>query len=245
MEIRILDGVGAVAEEAAAQIAARIAAQPDAAIAVPTGRTPVELYRRLVEAQRTGAMILGRVRWFALDEFLGIRPDHPGSFRRWLVEHLIRPAGLSEDRLCSLRGDAPDPAAESVAFEARIHAGGGLDLAVLGVGANGHLAFNESGTPGDSPTGPRRLTEATREANAYLFPEGEVPTRGLSMGLGTLAAARSMLLLATGAAKADAVLAMTRRSTSVAACPAAILRDHPDAVALLDLAAATALQVVA
>ncbi len=245
MDIKILDGADAVAEEAAARIAARITAQPDLALAVPTGLTPVKMYRRLVDAHRAGRLDLGRVRWFALDEFFGVPATHPGSFRRWLMERLIRPAGLDQGQLFSLRGDTPDPSAEAAVYEDRIRAAGGLDVAILGVGRNGHLAFNEPGVPADSPSGIRTLTEATRQANAYLFPGGGVPTHGLSMGLGTLAAARSLLLLATGASKADAVQAMTQPSTDVAACPAALLLGHPDAAALVDREAAAFLQVVA
>lgn len=245
MDIRILDGADAVAQEAAAQIAARITARPDAALAVPTGLTPVKTYRHLVEAHRAGRLDLRRVRWFALDEFFGVPETHPGSFRRWLLERLIRPAELDPAQLFSLRGDTPDPGAEAAAYEARIVDAGGLDLAILGVGRNGHLAFNEPGTAPDGPTGIRRLTEDTRQANAYLFPGGGVPTHGLSMGLGTLAASRSLLLIATGASKADAVRAMTRPSTTMEACPAALLRDHAEATILLDREAAAALQVVA
>lgn len=241
MDIRILDDADAVAEEAAARVSARIVARPDAAIAVPTGLTPVGMYRRLVDAHRAGRVDLGQVRWFALDEFLGVPASHPGSFRRWLMERLILPAGLSAERLCSLRGDAPDPVAEAAAYEARIRDAGGLELAVLGLGRNGHLAFNEPGTGPDSAAGPRLLTAATREANAYLFADGEVPTHGFSMGLGGLAAARRLLLLATGTSKAATVRLMTERSTSVSACPAALLRDHPDAVVLLDAEAAALL----
>ncbi len=245
MEIRIFDGADAVAQEAAARIAARITARPDATIAVPTGLTPVTTYRHLVEAHQAGRLDLGRVRWFALDEFFGVPETHPGSFRRWLMERLIRPAGLDPALLFSLRGDAPDPGAEAAAYDARIRDVGGLDLAVLGVGRNGHLAFNEPGTDPGSPTGIRRLTDATRQANAYLFPRGGVPTHGLSMGLGTLAVARSLLLIATGASKADAVQAMARPSTTVAACPAALLRDHPAAAVLADREAPVALHGVA
>jgi glucosamine-6-phosphate deaminase len=245
MDIEIFDGADAVAEEAATRIAARITAQPDVALAVPTGLTPVKMYRRLVDAHRAGRLDLGRVRWFALDEFFGVPPTHPGSFRRWLMERLIHAADLDPARLFSLRGDTADPVAEAAAYEDRIRAAGGLDLAILGVGRNGHLAFNEPGAAPDSVTGIRTLTEATRQANAYLFPGGGVPTHGLSMGLGTLAAAGSLLLLATGASKADAVRAMTQPSTDLGVCPAALLRDHPDAVALVDREAAAALQVVA
>jgi len=243
MDIRILDGIDAVAEEAAARIAAHVVLNHEAVIAIPAGKTPVALYRRLVDAHMAGAADLSRVRWFALDEFQGVPPDHPGCFRRWLLERLFEPAGLDPGRLCSMRSDAADPGLEAAAYEERIHAAGGLDLAVLGLGRNGHLAFNEPGSPADSPTGSRRLTDETREANAYLFPGGAVPTRGLSMGLGTLAAARCLLLLATGASKADAVRAMTSPATSIGACPAAILRDHPGAAALLDREAASALTV--
>jgi len=245
MDIRILDGADAVAEEAAARIAARIKARPDLALAVPTGLTPVKMYRRLVDAHCAGRLNLGRVRWFALDEFFGVPATHPGSFRRWLMERLIRPADLDPARLFSLQGDVSNPGAEAAAYEDRIRDAGGLDAAILGVGRNGHLAFNEPGAAADSRSGIRTLTEATRQANAYLFPGGGIPTHGLSMGLGTLAEARSLLLLATGASKAAAVQAMTRPSTDVSSCPAALLRDHPDAAALVDREAAASLQVVA
>ena len=238
MDIRIFEDAGEVAEAAVALIVDQVLSKPGMNVAVPTGRTPMEMYRRLVAAHRAGVVDLGRVRWFALDEFLGIPSDQAGSFRRWLLERLVLPAGLDPARLHSLRGDTEDPAAEAAAYEARIRDAGGLDLALLGLGHNGHLAFNEPGTPGDSRAGPRPLTQATREANAYLFPAGEVPAHGMSMGLGTLVEARRLILLATGASKAAAVEALTRPDITVEACPAALLRDHPDAAVLLDRAAA-------
>lgn len=241
MDIQIFEGAGEVAEEAAARVAARVTDHPDAVLAIPTGRTPVEMYRRLVNAHRSGAVDLGQVRWFALDEFRGIAPDHPESFRGWLMEHLILPARLDPLRLVSMRGDTMDPDAEAAAYEAKIRAAGGLELAILGLGRNGHLAFNEPGTPEDSTTGVRSLTDVTREANQYLFPAEDAPTRGLSMGLGTIATARALLLMATGSSKSDAVRAMIQQETRVEACPAALLRDHPDATVLLDREAAAAL----
>ncbi len=238
MDIRIFEEAEEVAEAAVALIVEQILSNPGMNVGVPTGKTPIEMYRRLVAAHRAGVVDLGRVRWFALDEFLGVSSDQAGSFRRWLMERLIQPAGLDPVHLHSLRGDAEDPAAEAAAYEARIRAAGGLDLALLGLGHNGHLAFNEPGTPGDSRAGPRPLTPATREANSYLFPGEEVPTHGMSMGLGTLGQAKRLVLLATGASKAIAVEALIRSDITVEACPAALLQDHPDAVVLLDRAAA-------
>ena len=239
MDIRIFEEAGDVAEAAVALLSAQVLSNPGVNVAVPTGKTPMEMYRRLVAAHRAGASDLSRVRWFALDEFLGIPPDQAGSFHLWLLERLILPAGLDPARFHSLRGDTEDPVAEAAAYEARISDAGGLDLALLGLGHNGHLAFNEPGTPEDSHAGPRPLTSATREANAYLFPAGKVPTHGMSMGLGTLGQARRLVLLATGAPKAAAVEALTRPDITVTACPAALLLDHPDAVVLLDRAAAS------
>jgi glucosamine-6-phosphate deaminase len=244
MEIQIYDGADAVAEEAARRISARVVAQPDLVLAVPTGLTPVKMYRYLVEAHRQGRLDLGSVRWFALDEFFGVPQAHPGSFRRWLMERLIQPAGLDPNCLFSLRGDVSNPDEQAAAYEVRIRAAGGLDLAVLGLGRNGHLAFNEPGTSPDSATGIRSLTEETRQANAYLFPAGGVPTHGLSMGLGTITSAESLLLLATGASKAAAVRAMTSSSTSVGICPAALLREHGDSAVLVDRDAAASLRAV-
>ncbi|MBM4370360.1 MAG: glucosamine-6-phosphate deaminase [Deltaproteobacteria bacterium] len=236
MDIRCLDDAAAVAREALRQVLACVTERPDASVALPTGHTPVLLYQALAAAQRGGGTDLRRVTWFALDEFLGVGPGHPGSFRRWLMEHFVEPAGLDAGSLHVLRGDAPDPVAEAASYEARIREAGGLDLALLGLGENGHLAFNEPGTPPDSRCGVRVLSEATRRASADLFGDDPVPRQGLSMGLGTLAEARRLVLLATGPSKAAAVEALSRRD--VLACPAALLRGHPAALVLLDSPAA-------
>jgi len=207
-------------------------------VAVPTGKTPVLMYQLLAEAQRSGELDLSRVLWFALDEFAGLPPEHPGSFRRWLVEHLFIPAGLDQERLQSLRGDAVDLVAEARAYESRIAAAGGLDLAILGLGLTGHLGFNEPGTPADSCTGIRKLSRRSRDANQYLFPDAEVPASALSMGLGTIMGAKEILLMASGSSKAKAVSKMLSPSSRPLTFPASILREHVNTTVLLDQSAA-------
>ena len=238
IELTIVDSEEQVADAAVEEVRGVLARRRAAAIAVPTGRTPMPMYERLVQLHRDKRLDLSSVRWFALDEFLGLPPTHPGSFRHWLERHLIGPARLDPLQLWSLRGDAEDPAAEALSYEARIRSAGGLDLALLGIGTNGHLAFNEPGTTGSSRTGVRRLTAETRAANRYLFPNGEVPREGLTIGLGTLLESRVLVVLATGGAKAAAVEEMLRPPPDALRSPASLLQGHPHARAILDRPAA-------
>ena len=150
------------------------------------------------------------MRTFNLDEFEGLSPEHPGSFRTYMDQHLFGAVGLRPAQIGFLRGDAADPAAECARYERAIAAAGGIDLLVCGLGTNGHIAFNEPGPLLWGPTHVAALLPETRAANAALF-GGElarVPTHALTMGMRTILRARRILVLATGTAKAAAVAAM-------------------------------------
>jgi glucosamine-6-phosphate deaminase len=223
----------AVADHAAGVVIALVTAKPDAAIAVPTGKTPLLLYERLGALVRSGDLDLDRVHWFALDEFVGDGIPATSTFAFFLEQRLVRPAGLRAEMLHVLDGAAEDLDGEARRYEALIAAQGGLDLTILGLGRNGHIGFNEPGTAPDSRTGIRHLTDATRQANAYLFPDAEVPRTALSMGIGTLLDARKVMLLATGEVKAEIVGRLATASPNPG-LPASALVTHPDCCIVVD-----------
>lgn len=193
--------VGDVAERGAELIAAQLRAKPASVLALPGGRTAKRLYEALV--RRAGQVNFRDATAFALDEYL----EGPESFQRQLREELY-------DRVGMTRTFAP-----GLDYEARIAAAGGLDLAILGIGANGHIAFNEPGSPLDSRTRVVTLSDGTRKA--------------ITMGVGTILSARRIVLLASGAEKADAVARAIRGPVSDA-CPASALQRHPDVTFVLD-----------
>lgn len=236
MEFVIRETPQEVAEYAAGIISSLITGKPDATIAVPTGKTPLPLFERLASMAHRRRPPLDLVNWFALDEFIG--PDVPreSSFAFLLEERLINPAGLTLEKFHTLAGSAPDPAREAQRYEQLISARGGLDLAILGLGRNGHIGFNEPGTPFDSRTGVRHLAESTRQANTYLFPSSTVPDRALTMGIATLMEASKVMVLATGPRKARIVRQLAESEPDTA-MPATALKEHDDCVVVVDAAA--------
>jgi glucosamine-6-phosphate deaminase len=207
---------------------------PGAAVAVPTGKTPLPLYALLAQEARAGDRRLAGIQWFALDEFLGPNVPYEARFSTFLHERFLLPADLAPTNLHSMDGGCQDPAAETARYEAEIAAHGGLALAVLGIGSNGHIGFNEPGTPLDSRTGVRTLAATTLEANRYLFRAGQcLPTQALTMGLATLMEARRILLLATGSGKRE-VIARLRNSVPSPDLPASVLHLHPDCTVITD-----------
>jgi len=237
MKVEILAGAGEVAAAAATEILAAVAARPRLVLGVATGRTMEPLYTRLAQSVSEGADWSG-VELFALDEYVGLAPGHPGSFRSYLERRLTGPLRIARERLHVPDGTSIDPAEEARRYEARIRAEGGIDLQLLGLGRNGHIAFNEPGSPLDSRTRVVRLARSTREDGRAALPQGvEPPRAGITMGIGTILEAKRLRLVATGAAKEPAGRAMRFGPVS-ADCPASALRLHPDATILLDRAAA-------
>jgi glucosamine-6-phosphate deaminase len=181
---------------------------------------------------------------FGLDEYLDLAPDHPASCHRTLREHLIEPVDIAPSRIHLLEGTHRDDLdAYCAAFERSIQAAGGLDLQILGLGVNGHVGFNEPGCSLGGPTHVIGLRASTRATNAPIFPPPEeVPHAALSMGIGTILAARRVLLLVTGSAKA-AALAKAIEGPVTAMVPASALQLHPDTVVIADEAAAAGLSL--
>lgn len=243
MKILILPDRDAAVARCVEAIAATLDARPDAVLGLATGGTMEPVYAGLVARARDGALSLGEMRSFNLDEYVGLAPSHPQSYHAYMQRHLIGPAGLDPERLRLPRGDAADPEAEAARYEAEIAAAGGIELQLLGIGANGHIGFNEPSSSLASPCRVKTLTRATRAANARFFGPGEeVPRFAITMGIATILRSRHALLLAVGAAKAEAVAAMVEGPLS-ARCPASALQMHPRATVVLDPEAAARLEL--
>lgn len=221
-----------------AEILDTIREQPRAVLGLPTGRTPIDVYAALstADADWTG------VRTFNLDEFAGVPASHPSSFRAYMDAHVFRRVGLRPDAIGFLRGDAPDLAAECARYDAAIDAAGGIDLLVLGLGANGHIGFNEPAETLSAPTFVATLHDDTRRANAHQF-DGSwaaVPTQALTIGMRQILSAARIVVLATGSAKSAAVVAMSQGPLTTR-CPASWLQTHRDVYVVVDEAAGAGL----
>ena len=214
---------------------------PDAVLGIATGSSPEPLYAELTTRAERG-LDLSHLRITCLDEYVGLSADHPQSYRHYIREHVLIPWGIDPSTAVLPEGDAGDPDAAAVDFERRIRDWGGVDLQILGVGPNGHIAFNEPGSSFDSRTRAVELTASTRQANARFFEHlDEVPTRAISQGIGTILESRHALLLAFGEGKAPAIGALVE-GTASPEVPVSALQRHADLDVYVDDAAASHLQ---
>ncbi|EYR63825.1 glucosamine-6-phosphate deaminase [Actinotalea ferrariae CF5-4] len=242
MEV-VIDAPGRLAVLAADAVASLVRRRPDAVLGLATGSSPLALYDELVARHRAG-LSFAQVRGFLLDEYVGLPPGHPESYRAVIDRQLTSRVDLAPDAVQGPDGGAADLPAACAAYEAALRAAGGVDLQVLGVGTDGHLAFNEPGSSLASRTRVKTLTAQTRRDNARFFgddPEA-VPRHVLTQGLGTILEARHLVLVATGRAKAEAVHQLVEGPVS-ALWPASVLQLHPHVSVLVDEAAASRLQL--
>jgi len=213
---------------------------PDAVLGIATGSTPEPLYAELT-ARASRGLDLSRLRITCLDEYVGLDPNHPQSYRHYIVQQVLEPWGIDPAATVLPDGDADDPDAAAADFERRILGLGGVDLQILGVGPNGHIAFNEPGSSFTSRTRVVGLTPSTRAANSRFFTDkDEVPSRAISQGIGTILESRHALLLAFGEGKAPAVRAMLE-GPATEDVPASALQKHADVDVYLDDASASLL----
>lgn len=242
MDVRIFPTPQETARALAAHISAALRDKPDLVLGLPTGKSPVATYEDLQRLHALGDVDFSRAQTFNLDEFAGVDAAHPGSFRRFMDEHLFRGVNLEPSRIHFLSGAAADLDAECERYEAAIDAAGGIDLQLLGIGANGHVGFNEPGDELTARTHRVRLHEPTRRDNAALFggEVGRVPLEALSMGMGTILKAAAIVLIATGERKAACVHGMVRGPLTTR-LPASFLQTHRHVSLFLDRAAASLL----
>lgn len=238
MEIIVLPDAAAVGSYAARMIAKVIRNKPDAVLGVATGSSPLATYAELAALARAG-LDMSRVGAFALDEYVGLAPGHTESYHSVINREVTRPLGLDASRVQVPDGCAADLPAACAAYEQAIIDAGGIDVQLLGIGANGHIGFNEPTSSLASRTRIKTLSPRTRADNARFFggEAARVPIHCITQGVGTILEARSLLLVATGAAKARAVAQMAEGPIG-AFCPATALQLHPRVTVVVDEVAA-------
>jgi glucosamine-6-phosphate deaminase len=235
VNIERFDDDASLSAALATRVLERIVARPAMVLGLPTGRTPLGLYRELRE--RSG-LDWSRVRTFNLDEFAGLDGSDPHSYRAYMQVELFDHVSIDPANIGFLNGLAPDLKAECRRYEEAIEAAGGIDLQILGIGANGHIGFNEPAGGLCATTHVAELEEETRKANAQWFGGDwqRVPERALSMGMAAILGAGEVVLIATGAEKAEAVQGMLEGLITTT-LPASILQVHPRVTVMLDRAA--------
>ena len=242
MIIERFDDDDALSAALATHVLERIVARPALVLGLPTGRTPLGLYREIRERSSGDRIDWSQVRTFNLDEFAGLDPASEHSYRAYMQKELFDHVSIDPAKIGFLNGAAADLKAECRRYEEAIEAAGGIDLQILGIGANGHIGFNEPADGLCASTHIADLTQETREANASRF-GGDwttVPARALSMGMTTILNSREIVLMATGAEKADAVHGMIEGLITTR-LPASILQVHPRVTVMIDSAAAAKL----
>ena len=244
MEIVVLDTAEEVARVAADRIAALVRRRPEAVLGLATGSSPLGTYGELARRVARGDLDLSRVRAFALDEYVGIPAGSPQGYAAVLDREVVRPLRLDPARVRVPDGSADDLETAADVYESAIREAGGVDLQLLGIGANGHIGFNEPTSSFTSRTRVKTLTARTRADNARFFASADdVPVHCLTQGLGTILDARELLLVAQGAAKAAAVAAAVEGPLT-SMCPGSALQLHPRATVLVDAAAGARLQLL-
>ncbi len=243
MHITVFSGANDLASAAAEHVAEQLRRNRSLVLGLPTGRTPLGFYRHLVRISRESRADFSAATTFNLDEFRGVAPEEPGSYRQYMERHFFRFINIDRRNIHFLDGSAPDADGECARYEAAIDAAGRIDLQILGIGANGHIGFNEPAEHLVAQSHVVRLRPETRRANASLFGGDveRVPHQALSMGMATILHARSIVLMATGSEKAGCVAAMIEGPLTTR-MPASFLQLHPDVHVMLDQAAARKLK---
>ncbi|MGN0855209.1 MAG: glucosamine-6-phosphate deaminase [Kiritimatiellia bacterium] len=245
MEIVVCKDKDEASRRAAQMITEAVKKNPKIILGLATGSTPVAMYNEMAKAVKAKKVSYREVKSWNLDEYVGLPGTHDQSYRYFMNENLFKKIDIQIKNTHVLNGMAKDPEKECKAYEAQIKKAGGIDIQVLGIGSDGHIAFNEPGTSLKSRTSIVYLTPSTIRDNARLFFGGDlskVPTRALSMGIGTICDARKIILLAFGKNKADAVKGMVEGGMSQF-CTASALQAHNDTWVFCDEEAASKLKL--
>ncbi len=216
--------------------------KPACVVGLATGSTPLPLYRELAARDKAGRLDFSRVRSVNLDEYKGLSPDHPQSFRRFMQENLFAHISIKQENILFPDGLTTNAEAMCMEYERQIEDWGGIELQLLGIGHNGHIGFNEPCDHFPSRTHEVKLSAVTRNANRRFFPSlDEVPAAAFTMGVGSVMSARKIVMLVTGSDKAE-ILNKAFFGPVVPEVPASILQFHPDVTLIADEAAYGSLQ---
>lgn len=239
-EVVIVPSAAAAGVLVAEEIARLVQERPDAVLGLATGSTPLPVYEAL--RPRLAGIDVSRVRGFALDEYVGIDPAHPESYRSVITREVVEPLGLNPDLIRTPNGALETIEHAGEDYDRAIADAGGIDLQILGIGTSGHIGFNEPGSSFASRTRVKTLIEQTRADNARFFDSvDDVPMHCITQGLGTILDARHLFLLAFGEGKAAAVAGAVEGPVT-ASLPGSAIQLHPHVTVVVDEAAASQLQ---
>jgi len=224
-----------LSRKAADIIASQIILKPNCVLGLATGSTPIGTYQNLVKKYEQGDLDFSSLTTFNLDEYLGLTPDHPQSYRYFMNDNLFNHVNVRPDCTHVPDGCAADPKAYGLAYDEAIAEMGGIDLQLLGIGNNGHIAFNEPADCFVAETHTVTLKQSTIEANKRFFNSiDEVPTQAITMGMGSIMKAKKVLLIADGPAKKEAI-EKSFFGPITPEVPASILQLHPDLTVICHL----------
>ncbi len=241
MEVRISPTYEELSKQAAQWVAELLNAKPNAVLGLATGSSPVGLYRELVRMHKEEGLDFSQVTTFNLDEYVGLPASHPQSYHYFMHENLFKHINVPKERIHIPSGTTKNYRAFCQWYEDQIKACGGIDMQVLGIGSDGHIAFNEPTSSLASRTRLKTLARQTIEDNARFFDNSDqVPIYAITMGVGTILEARHLLLVANGENKADAVARMIEGPVT-SMITASALQLHPHAKVFVDAAAASKL----
>ena len=233
MRLIVTDSYEKMGMEAANIVAGQVYLKPNSVLGLATGSTPVSMYQRLVAVHQSVGLDFSEVTTFNLDEYIGLEGTHDQSYRYFMNKYLFDGLDIDKARTHVLKG-VGDYLAYANQYDALIASFGGIDLQILGIGSDGHIAFNEPGTPFDSLTHVAELTEQTIKDNSRLFNDiSEVPTKAVTMGLKSIMNARKIVLIATGKNKAQAIYNLLK-GPMTEEVPCSILQKHPDCTIYVD-----------
>lgn len=243
MEVIIRDTYEDISAAAAKVIANLVHNKPDAVLGLATGSTPLGLYEELIRMYKQEGLNFSKVTTFNLDEYVGLTPDHPQSYHYFMHENLFKHINVQPQNTHVPSGTTDDFWSYCQWYEDKIEEAGGIDIQVLGIGGDGHIAFNEPGSSLASRTRIKTLAKQTIDDNARFFDKSEdVPIYAITMGVGTILEAEICLLVANGEGKADAIAAAIEGPVS-AGCTASALQLHPNVMYFIDEAAASKLKM--
>lgn len=232
------DSTQEAVDTVALMVLERISSHPSSVIGLATGRTMEPVYEKWAASAEASGVDHSKCFFFMLDEYVGLREGHPSSFRSYIEKRVLRPLRLHSDQFAFHPVHSVEAGEAAAHYEQSLKEAGGVDLQLLGIGGNGHVGFNEPGSLKDSRTRLVELTPETMAANKSDFPQGDMPSKALSMGIETILDAKALVMLATGKSKADAIKYLLNHHDDPS-CPATYLKSHPNFTIVLDPEAAS------
>lgn len=234
MKVIVCNNYDELSMEAAKIMAATIKEKPDGVLGLATGSTPIGMYDNLIEMYKKGELDFKDIKTFNLDEYYPLSADNDQSYHYFMNKQLFSGINVKEENIHILDGLSKDPEKECADFEKLIDEAGGIDIQVLGIGQNGHIGFNEPDDKLYANTHLTDLTENTIKANSRFFEkESDVPTKALTMGMGTILKAKKIIILANGKAKHKVVSELVQPMITTNN-PATFLNAHADVTLICD-----------